>query len=240
MVFITQSASRIMRALFEICLKRGWSVVAAKALNLCKMIDHRMWGCQTPLRQFKNLPVDALKRLEQKDFSWDRLFDLKPHEIGEFLRVPKLGKPMYVAVHQLPRLELSGHVQPITREVLRVQLNIQPDFQFDEAIHGDAEPFWITVTDVDGETVLHYEYFLLKRQYATEEHTLVFTIPLCDPLPPQYYVHATSDRWLGSQTVLPIAFRHLILPEKFHPPTDLLDLQVCVWLVLGDDLIIIV
>lgn len=234
MVFITQSASRIVRALFEICLKRGWATMANKALNLCKMIDHRMWACQSPLRQWKTLPVDALKRLEMKDFTWDRLFDLKPHEIGEFLRVPKLGKPMYVAVHQLPRLELSGQVQPITREVLRVQLNIQPDFQFDEAVHGDAEPFWITVTDVDGETVLHYEYFLLKRQYATEEHTLVFTIPLCDPLPPQYYVHATSDRWLGAQTVLPIAFRHLLLPAKFHPPTELLDLQPLPVLALGD------
>lgn len=34
-----------------------------------------------------------------------------------------------------------------------------------------------------------------------------------------------SDRWLGSETVLPISFRHLILPEKYPPPTELLDLQ---------------
>jgi hypothetical protein len=46
-----------MRAIFEICLKRGWATVAGKALQLCKMIDHRMWGCQSPLRQFKTLPV---------------------------------------------------------------------------------------------------------------------------------------------------------------------------------------
>lgn len=34
-----------------------------------------------------------------------------------------------------------------------------------------------------------------------------------------------SDRWLGSETVLPISFRHLILPEKYPPLTELLDLQ---------------
>jgi hypothetical protein len=42
------------------------------------------------------LPIDAMKRLEMKDFTWDRLFDLKPHELGELLRVPKLGKPVRV------------------------------------------------------------------------------------------------------------------------------------------------
>ena len=30
---------------------------------------------------------------------------------------------------------------------------------------------------------------------------------------------------LGSETQLPVSFRHLILPEKYPPPTELLDLQ---------------
>lgn len=54
MVYVTQSAGRIMRCLFEICVKRGWASVAEKALSLCKMIEHRMWGCQSPLRQFNS------------------------------------------------------------------------------------------------------------------------------------------------------------------------------------------
>ncbi len=53
MVYVTQSAGRLMRCLFEICLKRGWAGLADKALSLCKMITHRMWGSQSPLRQFK-------------------------------------------------------------------------------------------------------------------------------------------------------------------------------------------
>ena len=33
-------------------------------------------------------------------------------------------------------------------------------------------------------------------------------------------------RWLaGSVTQLPVSFRHLLLPEKYPPPTELLDLQ---------------
>lgn len=52
MVFITQSAGRLMRAIFEIVLNRGWAQLTDKALNLCKMIDRRMWQPMTPLRQF--------------------------------------------------------------------------------------------------------------------------------------------------------------------------------------------
>jgi pre-mRNA-splicing helicase BRR2 len=38
-------------------------------------------------------------------------------------------------------------------------------------------------------------------------------------------VQVVSDKWLQCETVLPVSFRHLILPEKYPPPTELLDLQ---------------
>jgi hypothetical protein len=38
-------------------------------------------------------------------------------------------------------------------------------------------------------------------------------------------VQVVSDRWLNCEAVLPVSFRHLILPEKYPPPTELLDLQ---------------
>jgi len=53
MVYISQSAGRIMRALFEICSKRGWAQLSLIILNVCKMIEKRMWSTMTPLRQFK-------------------------------------------------------------------------------------------------------------------------------------------------------------------------------------------
>jgi hypothetical protein len=48
MVYITQSAARLMRALFEIVLKRGWGALALKLLNFCKMVDRRMWVRNEP------------------------------------------------------------------------------------------------------------------------------------------------------------------------------------------------
>lgn len=42
MVFITQSAGRLIRAIFEIVLHRGWAQLTDKALALCKMVNKRM------------------------------------------------------------------------------------------------------------------------------------------------------------------------------------------------------
>ncbi|KAG4381969.1 hypothetical protein AAZX31_15G237500 [Glycine max] len=225
MVFITQSAGRLLRALFEIVLKRGWAQLAEKALNLCKMVTKRMWSVQTPLRQFNGIPSDLLTKLEKKDLAWERYYDLSSQEIGELIRAPKMGRTLHKFIHQFPKLNLAAHVQPITRTVLRVELTITPDFAWDDRIHGYVEPFWVIVEDNDGEYILHHEYFMLKKQYIDEDHTLNFTVPIYEPLPPQYFIRVVSDRWLGSQTVLPVSFRHLILPEKYPPPTELLDLQ---------------
>eukprot|EP00823_Brevimastigomonas_motovehiculus_P004473 TRINITY_DN2963_c0_g1_i1.p1 TRINITY_DN2963_c0_g1~~TRINITY_DN2963_c0_g1_i1.p1 ORF type:complete len:2225 (-),score=605.06 TRINITY_DN2963_c0_g1_i1:245-6919(-) len=238
MVYITQSAARIMRAMFEIVLKRGWAASAEKCLNLCKMIQHRQWAAQSPLRQFQyqmKIPPEIVSRIEGKDFSWERLSDLEAHAIGELIRFPKQGPVIHKAIHLLPKLEMQGHVQPITRTVLRVELTLTPDFKWDEKVHGFTEPFWLIVEDIDGETILHYEYFVLKKKFSAESHTLNFTIPIYEPMPPQYFVRVISDRWLGSETVLPISFRHLILPEKFAAPTELLDLQPLSIKELGND-----
>ncbi|KAJ4702368.1 DExH-box ATP-dependent RNA helicase [Melia azedarach] len=225
MVFITQSAGRLLRALFEIVLKRGWAQLAEKALNLSKMVTKRMWSVQTPLRQFNGIPNEILMKLEKKDFAWERYYDLSSQELGELIRYPKMGRTLHKFVHQFPKLNLAAHVQPITRTVLRVELTITPDFQWDDKVHGYVEPFWVIVEDNDGEYILHHEYFMLKKQFIDEDHTLNFTVPIYEPLPPQYFIRVVSDKWLGSQTVLPVSFRHLILPEKYPPPTELLDLQ---------------
>lgn len=116
-------------------------------------------------------------------------------------------------------------MQPITRSLLRIDLTITPDFQWDEKVHGAGQAFWILVEDVDGEVILFHDQFLLRQRYADQDHFVSFTVPMLDPLPPNYFISVIADRWLHSETRLPVSFKHLILPEKFPPPTVLLDLQ---------------
>ena len=71
----------------------------------------------SPLRQFKKIPMEVIKRIEKKEFPWERYYDLGATEIGELVHMPKMGKTLYKFVHQLPKMELATHIQPITRYV---------------------------------------------------------------------------------------------------------------------------
>jgi len=228
MVYVTQSAGRILRAIFEITLQKGWSSVTKTALDLCKMAEKRMWPTMTPLRQFPSCPREIVAKAERIDVPWNSYFDLDPPRMGELLGMPKAGRTVCSLVSKFPRVEISAQAQPMTRSMLRVELAITPNFEWDDSVHGSAENFWIMVEDCDGEDVLFYDQFLLRKDYAVgeaNEHLVDFTVPITDPMPPNYFISVISDRWMHSETRLPVSFRKLILPQKFPPHTQLLDLQ---------------
>jgi pre-mRNA-splicing helicase BRR2 len=91
-------------------------------------------------------------------------------------------------------VRLQAQVQPITRTLLRVDLSIVPDFRWDEKIHGSAETFLIMVEDVDGEIILFSDSFVLRQRYAEDEHNVTITVPIFEPVPPNYYISVISDR----------------------------------------------
>lgn len=228
MIYVTQSAGRIIRAIFEIALKKGWASVAKTALNLCKMAEKRMWPTMTPLRQFHNCPRDIVQKAERTEVPWSSFFDLDPPRMGELLGMPKAGRTVVGYVNKFPRVEVQAQIQPLTRSMLRVELTITPNFEWDDEVHGLVESFWVLVEDCDGEEILFHDTFLLRKDYAeseSNEHIVDFTVPIVDPMPPNYFISVVSDRWMHSETRVAVSFQKLILPEKFPPHTELLDLQ---------------
>ncbi|XP_016378084.1 activating signal cointegrator 1 complex subunit 3-like, partial [Sinocyclocheilus rhinocerous] len=77
------NAARIVRALFEIALRKRWPAMTYRLLNLCKVIDKRLWGWAHPLRQFSALPPSVLSRMEERNLTVDKLKDMGKDEIGE-------------------------------------------------------------------------------------------------------------------------------------------------------------
>jgi pre-mRNA-splicing helicase BRR2 len=228
LVYVTQSAGRILRAIFEICLKKGWSQVAKLALDLCKMAEKRMWPTMSPLRQFPKCPKDIIQKAERIDVPWASYFDLDPPNMAELLGMPKAGKLVCQLVEKFPRLELEATPRPVTKSMLRLELTIRPNFVWDEALHGASEGFWIIVEDCDGEEILFHDQFLLRKDYAhgeMNEHLVEFTVPIDEPMPPNYFITVLSDRWMGSETKLAVSFQKLVLPAKFPAHTPILDLQ---------------
>lgn len=225
--YVVQNASRIVRALFEMALKKNWPLMAGRLLRLSKVIEKRLWEWENPLRQFP-LPFEILRKLEEKGLSVEKLREMDSKEIGSMIRNAHAASDVKKCAHQLPMITFESSIQPITRTVLRVSLTIHADFRWNDRVHGKtSEPFWIWIEDPDNNHIYHSEYVHVHKKHVVLEQpqSLVFTIPIFEPLPTQYLVRAISDRWLGSDSTWPISFQHLILPDKHPPHTELLDLQ---------------
>ena len=222
--YITQNASRIARALFMIALNRRWGYQCLVLLSLCQSIERQVWSIEHPLHQF-DLPQPVLRALDQRYPSLEALRDMEPREIGDLVHNTKMGGVISKLLDNFPTIGIESEIAPLNRDVLRIRLWLTPEFRWNDRHHGTSESFWIWVENSETSEIYHYEYFILSRKKLYDDHELNFTIPLSDPLPTQIYVRAVSDRWLGSETVHPISFQHLIRPDTESVYTDLLDLQ---------------
>ncbi|XP_042220102.1 activating signal cointegrator 1 complex subunit 3-like [Homarus americanus] len=225
--YITENSVRITRALFEIVLHRSWPLMAARLLTMAKMLEHQMWHFESPMKQFARLTHEIIDKIEDKRLTIEKIRDMDHREIGRLLRHEKMGKEVKAAAWQFPLLLLEATIQPITRTVLRVKLDIKAEFTWNDKVHGSQETYWIWVEDPDTNHMYHHEQFTLTKKQVVrrEEQQLVFTIPIFEPMPNQYYVKAISDKWLSCESTCVMNFKNLILPERHPPHTDLLDLE---------------
>jgi activating signal cointegrator complex subunit 3 len=223
MSYVNQNVIRLIRALFEVVLKRSWATLSSRLLRLAKIVEQRMWDTINPLWQFSQyINIEILQKLDAKQLTPDRLLDMEPKDIGIMIQNARFGKEIKAYASYIPLLRIETQLQPITRTVLRIKLTITAQFKWSDKIHGNnGQQFWIWIEDPDTDNIYHSEYFILtKKQVKLEEpQILIFTIPIIEPLANQYYVRAISDKWLGSDTTTIISFQNLILPERHMPHT---------------------
>ncbi|KAG0487188.1 hypothetical protein HPP92_009283 [Vanilla planifolia] len=198
--YISASLGRIMHALFEICLRRGWCQMSSLMLDYCKAVDRQIWPHQHPFRQFeKDLPAEVLRKLEEKGADLDHLLEMEEKEIGALIRYAPGGK---------------------------VDVLLTPDFAWKDRFHGASERWWIFVEDSENDHIYHSELFLMTKKMASgESQKISFTVPIFEPHPPQYYIRAVSESWLHSESLYTVSFRNLTLPETQLSHTELLDLK---------------
>ncbi|KNC80924.1 activating signal cointegrator 1 complex subunit 3 [Sphaeroforma arctica JP610] len=224
MSYVAQNAARVLRALFELAMRRSMPI-ASKLLVLSQSLDKRLWSYESPLRQMNTLNPQILTKIEDCELSVEDLREMPEGEIGDILHHPRIGSVVKNCVREFPYLNIEYKLQPITRTVLRVSLTIDADFRWKDQLHGGAQSWWIVVEDAGNEHYYHSEHFTLNKKQYKETHNIVFTVPVFDPMPPQYFVRAMSDYWIGSEMVLTMTLDHVVLPEKNPPHTPLLDLR---------------
>ncbi|KAF0776150.1 hypothetical protein AaE_000150, partial [Aphanomyces astaci] len=173
--YVAQNGSRVTRALFDICLKKGWPVAAEKVLNVAKSIDHRMWWTQSPLRRFLHvLPFDAVARLEER-YDIDTLFTLSVDEIGVAVHSPRVAEKIVQHMKYLPYLLVDVHVQPLTQGILKVSVDVRCDFEWNDLYHGSVEAWWMWVED--DHAMYHAEHVLIHKAQRLDVIQCTFHVP---------------------------------------------------------------
>ena len=223
MVYISNSAGRLMRALFEICLGRGWSKAARLTLDFCKMIERRQWRVNSPLRQLPALTEETLRRLERKDFPFNRLFDLDSSELSELVRQPQAGSSLKEALKLFPRVVLSAKPLPRRHDLMQVQVEFKPEFDFDFNIHQSQGGilFHILIEDTNRDVIIASRMVHIR----SKQIKIFFDIPIQVPTPPILFVSAFADRWLGADFLLPINLQKIIIPTQEPSPNSILDVS---------------
>lgn len=231
MNFITQNAGRLLRALYELALKKKLACVTKMLLNLCKMVERRMWNANSPLRQFPKCPSEVIRRTETSTIPWPDYLELQsPAEVGQTIRSEKHGKLVFDLIQKFPKIQLKCAVQPITPSLLKFELEVLPDWTWDQKLHGRMEQFVVLVEDTEGDKILFHDTILVKMENIGQDHILEFSLHLNTAqqkcLPPNFFVTVISERWLNCESQLAVKIENIHLPKKFPSPTQLLDVSL--------------
>ncbi|KJP85559.1 hypothetical protein AK88_04825 [Plasmodium fragile] len=249
MIYIQQNALRIFRSFFEISLKKNSYHLSALTLKFCKMVERKMWATMSPLRQFGLLSNELIRIIEKKNITFRNYLNMSLNEYMTIFKNKKIAKNVYKLVHHFPKIELNAYIQPINHRMLKVELNVAPDFIYNPKYHGHFMLFWVFVFDISSESMLHYDLFSLKRGGVAsstnissvnatsqmyqqdgdhsgdtlDDHLLTFFVPINEN--PFYIVKVVSDKWLECESTINLYLKDIILPSKISFSTPLLDLQ---------------
>ena len=115
MNYVTQNAGRIARAIFEIVLRKNLPLLSGRILKFAKSVEKQMWDFEHPLKQHPGVRPEILAKLENRNFTIDKLRELDEKEIGHLIRHVNAGASLKRAAEEIPLIELSADIQPITR-----------------------------------------------------------------------------------------------------------------------------
>lgn len=226
MIYVSQSAGRLLRAIHEITLKKKWAQLALITLDLCKVASKRMWNTSSPFRQFGNLASkEIIRATEASHLPFISYFQLDAAELSEAINFKGHSLQAHKLLQLFPKLSIDCVAQPISSSMIRVLVEVLPDWEWNFKLHGNSELFLLTVGDCDGDNILYDQIVKINQKHVNRGFLMSLTVPASDPLAPTCYVTLTSEKWLHSQWRAPVKMFDLRLPKTPSALTDLLDVQ---------------
>jgi antiviral helicase SLH1 len=225
MAYVAQNGGRIIRAVLEIAISKKWSNVTAVLLELSKAVETRLWPFDHPLKQFK-LKADTLYNLEKWADEWSvsQLAGYDAATLGGLVHLNEQhGRAIVNAAKQFPSVQILYGLQPIAADILKICLKVKRAFEWNSAVHGTSEHFWIWIEDDTGLNILQLSRLTFRETTDTLQIDFFISIPQ-GHAPPFLTIRSVSDHWVGAEDNINIAMDSLIMPPASPPHTRLLHL----------------
>ena len=225
MVYVKDSAQRILRALYEICLVREYGRTARQFLDLYLMTVHRQWTVQSPLRQVRDfLPVkhyeSILPALERVRVPWEEIRSWSVEDLAERLGDDRRAQSAHEAIQVVPHYAVEAAVRPLTRGMLYVDVDILPDFDYVESLHGRSACEVVLMIEHTNGRLLHHEAVQLPLSHVQQRTSYAcppVVVPMVDPTPTHLFVRVVSPHWLGATATAPVCLLNTLLPPVAAP-----------------------
>jgi activating signal cointegrator complex subunit 3 len=143
-------------------------------------VEQRVWPDQSPLLQFPNVSPDAVARVIRTGLPLTNLYELSLNELVNITRAQRGAQEILKALRQLPRVEVTGGVQPVTRTIVRLTVSVRCLFVWSDAVHGGVQPYYILIMDNTYQHIYHSEYLMISKKMAgtSAPHVMTFTVPV--------------------------------------------------------------
>lgn len=199
--WMAENTSRIFDAIFELCVEKGWCFLANFSLDLCKMVENRMWWCRDrvdhPLRQLMNFPKDEplMNKIQFLGLELDDLRVADKNELKAMLRNEAWANTAQNLAKKFPIVEIDTRYQPISDQIINILIEASFPFQWDAHFCHDSLAFWIFIEDGNGEKMYLAQEVQIDRHLANEGFKFEYLVPVSESN--KYLVTMTSSHFLG-------------------------------------------
>lgn len=214
--YISQNAPRLLKAIFDLaCLYKFKS--APLFLNLIQMTEQRLWSTLSPLRQLGSLlPSKIIRKLEQQEhLSWSLIKKMSQSQFKLLVDNDSNSQLLKESIQLIPNVTMDAKALPITQTLMKINLFIQPQFQWSPSLHGYSMPFHLFIFDSDNECILLTRQIMLTMSDAGKELRMSFEINLSNEATSFIFLKLVSESWIGSEETICIDLQDHQRPLPF-------------------------
>lgn len=229
--YVKDSAQRILRGLYEVCVQKEYGRTTQQFLELYLMVLHRQWSVESPIRQiaervlsFKDAQA-ILPEVERMRVPWEEMRFWSLEDWEEKLNDDRRARAALEAVQAVPHYVLEASIRPLTRAMMYVDVDITPDFVFSLDVHQPSHSvteLLLLIEDANGR-ILHSETVLLPQACVEDRWTYScppVVVPITEPKPTHWIVRCLSPCWLHATSSTSVSLMNLSLPPIAPPLRD--------------------